>query len=131
MVSSNFDKASKLDGEVVFWRSELKENCNAQLHTRGGSVIRCLSKDSRDSDLMRVEAKQAVGRLKRRAVETSEPTGTLLNSILREVPDCVLGVMPTPAAMNQRVWYARHGRGREDPAPKDLVDLRIPAEYTL
>ena len=97
----DFDEVSKLDAEVLFWRCELKDNCNARLHACGGSVIVCLREHSHESDPMRVEAKQAVGRLKRRAVKTLEPIRTLLNGILREIPNCAVGVMPTPAAMKQ------------------------------
>ena len=44
-----FDKTSKTDNELKYWRCEQKNRCKARLHTKVGEVVRELNSHSHEA----------------------------------------------------------------------------------
>ena len=125
----NFDKAL-VDGETLSWRCERKDICCARIHTRAGAVVKTLGEHAtHDSDPAKIFIKQTVSGMKRRASETDEAPSQIMNASLREVPDLVLGMLPTAAALKKTIRYVRGEFTQEPPSPANLNELVIPESY--
>ena len=50
-----FDKTSKADSEVKFWRCEQKNRCRARPHTKAGNVVKELNSHSHNASAAQLE----------------------------------------------------------------------------
>ena len=125
-----FDKASKRD-EKKFWRCEQKDRCKARLHTLDGLVVNTLNDHSHDSDPAKQVIRAAVSTIKRRAEESLEETSRVINEGLKDIPQCVLGVMPTQESLKKTVRRLRKQNAQAPAAPQSLEALIIPERYSL
>jgi len=81
-----FDAFSS-DGLKRFWRCRYKRECKARVHTGITDLIilKRINNHSHDSDAAKIEANIAVCNIKKRAIETMEPTSTVIN-------ECIFGL---------------------------------------
>lgn len=126
----NFDGVL-VDGQTTSWRCEKKNTCCAHVYTIGGEVVETLNEHSHPSDPARVKAKLALLDMKERAANTSETTSNVLRTSLANLPDCVLGVLPSAASLKKTIRGVRKEISKPPPVPTNLVELIIPAEYAI
>lgn len=69
-----FDKLSKSDCTVKFWRCERRQTCKARIHTQNGDVIKETNQHTHDSSAVSVEVAKIVTKVKKRAADTMEGT---------------------------------------------------------
>lgn len=75
-----FDALSS-NGLLRFWRCRYKTECKARVHTSidNFDIIKRINEHTHDAEAAKIEANGAVCRIKKRAVETMEPTSTVIN----------------------------------------------------
>ena len=106
--SYDFDKCS-VDGNTFFWRCELKGRCKARIHTTAeNAVINTVNYHSHDSDPAKVRAKEAILDLKARAAQSLEEASQVIESTLQDLPDCVVGAMPTRSSLRKIIRRVRN-----------------------
>lgn len=119
----NFDKYS-VDLEHIYWRCEQKDRCKGRLHiTKDGTVVQTINAHTYDTDPAKIQARQAVSEIKSRAAETLEGTSEVINASLRNLPECVMGVMPSNKQMVQGCSCSSHQSHRAG-YTAGLPDLR-------
>ena len=60
-----FDKCSKIDETVKFWRCEQRGRCNGRIHTRNNTVIKEVNTHSHKANAVVVEVAEVKTSLKR------------------------------------------------------------------
>ena len=73
-----FDKCSKMDETVKFWRCEQRGRCNRRIHTKNNMVIKEVNIHSHEADTSVVDVAK-VKTLIRRAEDTREPPCVVIN----------------------------------------------------
>lgn len=126
-----FDKASKSDNSVKFWRCEQMGRCKARLHTKNGEVIKQLNLHSHGAAAVNVEVAAVITRIKRRAEETVENTSQVINECLANISQASQAALPNNSALRKVI---RRKRNQIHAAPLDPVTLQeliLPDRYKL
>ena len=125
-----FDKVSKKDSSLKFWRCERKDECKARLHTRDNVVIKELNQHSHSPCPSSMEVAVVRTNLKFQAQESQENPASILNSVTSEIPQAVQGTLPTSEAMKQTIRRMRNRTSCAPPNPRNAEELVLPIEYT-
>ena len=80
-----FDKISKTDNELKYWRCEQNNLCKARVHTKAGEVVRKLNSHSHEACAAQVEIALMKTKIKRRAEETLESPTVVVNECLTDI----------------------------------------------
>lgn len=115
-----FDKVSKRDGSLQFWRCEEVGRCKGRIHTRAGEVVNEINNHSHPSSAAAIQVATVVTKMKRRAEETMEGTSVVINQCVIDVPQAVLASIPNNAALRKII---RRKRNQINAAPADPADL--------
>ncbi len=126
-----FNKISKIDSDLMFWRCEQVGRCSARLHTKLGSIVKEINIHSHNSSAMNVEAAIIATKLKLRAEETMEQPSVVINEILTNTPEATHGSLPKAHAMKKTIRRKRNQIRNAPLNPVDLNQLTFPYEYTV
>ena len=74
-----FDKYSKTDISVKFWRCEQLGRCKGRIHTKDGQYLREVTKHSHDSSAVSIEVAAVMTQVKHRAEDTVEGPAEIIN----------------------------------------------------
>ena len=96
-----FDKASKADSELKYWRCEQKNRCKARLHTKAGEVVLELNSHSHEACAAEVEVALVKTKIKKRAEETLEPPTVVVNECLTDMSQASLAAVPNMSALSK------------------------------
>lgn len=102
-----FDKFSKSDNNIQFWRCDQGSRCNARIHTKFGAVIKEVNKHSHNSSAASVEVAKLHTALKRRAEDTVEKPSAVISEVLTNVSQATLGSLPDASAMRKTIKRKR------------------------
>ena len=80
-----FDKQSKKDPGIKFWRCERKNNCKARIHTKNDVVITEVNEHSHGASAARVKITAIKTSLKRRAEERKHQPSAVINSCTENI----------------------------------------------
>jgi len=76
-------------------------------------------------------AMTAITAVKRKAEDSDEMMGVVVQSQLADVGEASQEVLPTMNAMKQRVQHIRRKLDNVPPKPKSLHDLIVPEKYRM
>lgn len=124
-----FEKFSKVDNDLMFWRCDEMGRCKARIHTRLGMVVKEINSHTHDSSSIKVEVAKVTTKLKNRAQETMERTSVLLNEVLATTPQSVQGSLSSADAMKKIIRRKRNEISAAPPDPLDLHELVLPEKY--
>lgn len=129
-----FDKHAK-DGVTMFWRCERRSNdfkCNGRIHVKEGIVSKIITKHNHDGSSVRVETAQAITRMKKRALETSDMPLEIINTISKDLSIPGKGAIASVDALKKSI---RRKRIKHSNAPLSanltLNSLDIPLDFQL
>ena len=115
-----FDKTSKTDNELKYWRCEQKNRCKARLHTTAGEVLRELNSHSHETCAAQVEVAVVKTKIKRRAEETLKSPTVAVNECLSDIPQSSLTAIPNMAALRKIIHRNRNSVMNAPSNPADL-----------
>lgn len=126
-----FDKVSKRDTSLQFWRCEEVGRCKGRIHTRAGEVVNEINNHSHPSSAAAIQVATVVTKMKRRAEETMEGTSVVINQCVIDVPEAVLASIPNNAALRKIIRRKRNQINAAPADPADLNDLVLPNPYKV
>ena len=112
-----FDKRSKKDTSIKFWRCENKNECKARIHTKNDEVTKELNHHSHGSSAASVEVAEIKTSIKRRAGESQEQPSTIINFCTENVSQDTQGALPKLDAMKQIVREKKKQNGPRPTKP--------------
>ena len=124
-----FDKNSKSNPNIKFWRCELKDQCKARLHTLNDAFLKKVNDHTHGPSAANVQVAVIKTDLKARALSGQENPSTIINTCTSLINQAVQGALPSNDALRQTI---RRERGRNNIAPQnpvDTVQLEIPDQY--
>ena len=124
-----FDKHSKRDVSIKFWRCEKKNECKARLHTRNDRVVKELNEHSHGASAALVEVALVQTLLKKRAIETQEQPSAIVNACSENVSQAAQASFPRVESMKQIIRRKRNIMNIAPPNPINARELVIPDEY--
>ena len=86
-----FDRISKTDSSLMFWKCDQLGRCKVRIHTRLGNAVKILNTDTHDSSPIQVQVERTTTKIKTRAEETMENLSVVINEVLFNVPEAVQG----------------------------------------
>lgn len=126
-----FDKASKADSELKYWRCEQKNRCKARLHTKAGEVVLELNSHSHEACAAEVEVALVKTKIKKRAEETLEPPTVVVNECLTDMSQASLAAVPNMSALRKIIRRKRNLLLDAPTNPADLQQLFVPECYRV
>ena len=127
-----FDKTSKTDNELKYWRCEQKKNgCKARLYAKAGEVVRELNSHSQEACSAQVEVALVKTKIKRRAEETLESPTVVVNECLTDISPSSLAAIPSVAALRKIIHRKRNSVMNAPNNPADLQQLFVPECYRI
>ncbi|KAF0985730.1 hypothetical protein HZS_2520, partial [Henneguya salminicola] len=125
-----FDKLSA-DRSKKFWRCELKNECKARLLTTGTNMVLVqMNQHSHGSDAAQLQVAKLMGRIKRRATETTEIPSVILNCALQQASAAaVQAKMPNKDAIRKVIQRRRNESHAAPPQSTDRASIIIPDTY--
>ena len=126
-----FDKISKANNELKFWRCERKNRCKARLHTIAGEVVEEMHSHTHEPSAAQIEAATVKTKLRTRAKDTLESPSTVINECLTNVSQASLAVLPDVPAMRKIISRQRNCVTQAPSNPTDLRQLSLPDCYKI
>ena len=126
-----FDKTSKTDNELKYWRCEQKNRCKARLHTKAGEMVRELNSHSHEACAAQVEVALVKTMIKRRAQETLVSPTVVVNEWLTDISQSSLAAIPNMAALRKMIHRKRNSVMNAPSNPADLQQLFVPECYRI
>ena len=124
-----FDKMSKSDIAIKFWRCEQVGRCRGRIHTSDGEVVKEINTHSHISSAANIEVAAAITRVKRRAEETVEGTIQVINECMTNLSEAAQASAPNTGAMRKIIRRKRHEIQAAPANPIDLQQLVLPDPY--
>ena len=124
-----FDKHSKRDSVIKFWRCENKNECKARIHTSNNEVIKEKNEHSHGASAASVEVAAIKTSVKRRAEECQDQPSAVINSCTENISQAAQGALPSADLMRQMVKRRRKQLDLAPPNPVHICELVIPDEY--
>ncbi|XP_050516377.1 uncharacterized protein LOC126891239 [Diabrotica virgifera virgifera] len=125
-----FDKASKADNTLKFYRCEQKDRCKARIHVQNNAVIKFLNDHSHEPTPAKIEVDAAKTKIKQLSESSREPTVQVINQCIDNLSQAAQASMPDQCALRKIVRRKRHEVLAPPPAPTSAVDLVLPERYT-
>ncbi|KAL4107919.1 hypothetical protein QTP88_018188 [Uroleucon formosanum] len=126
-----FDKLSA-NSQVKFWRCRRKDICPARVHTSLDNleIIKLPTKEhTHNSESIEIEAEIVVTKMKRRAIETTETTSTIINECVNGLTQSAKGILQNNEALRKMIRRKRNEVNSAPAAPIDLKTLQLPEIY--
>lgn len=124
-----FDKFSKKDPTLMFWRCELKNECKGRIHTMNNEVVKVVNEHSHGPSAVGVEVAAIKTNVKRKAEETLEVPSTVVNGCIDEISQAAQASLPNSEALKKLVRRKRNLIKSAPPNPTNARELVIPDEY--
>ncbi|XP_068205453.1 uncharacterized protein [Palaemon carinicauda] len=121
-----FDKSSKSDPSIKFWRCEQRGRCNGRIHTRKSNVIKNMNEHTHSASAASVQVVKVKVNLKHCAEESQEVPSVLINECIAGVPLSVQASLPTLDSMKKIIRRKRNDISLAPANPTDLLQLAIP-----
>ncbi|KAK4882924.1 hypothetical protein RN001_006243 [Aquatica leii] len=115
-----FDKCSKGDDSLKFWRCERRGRCNARLHTRDGNVLKETANHAHDSSVGGVEVAIALTNLRK-----------LINNSIVNVPPAAQACLPSTSALRKIVRRKRRQIHAVPANPINMNELILAERYKI
>ena len=80
-----FDKCSRTDPSLKFWRCELKNECKGRIHTKNQEVVKLVNEHSHGASSVSVEVAKIKTSVKRKAEETLEVPSSIINVCIAKI----------------------------------------------
>ncbi|GCC35685.1 hypothetical protein chiPu_0014172 [Chiloscyllium punctatum] len=126
-----FDKLSKSDSSIKFWRCEQRGRSNGRIHTKSGTVIKTINGHTHSPSAASDQVAKLKTSLKRHAEESQEVSNVLINECVADIPHSVLASLPTTSSMKKIIRRERNDISLAPPNPTDLQHLVIPIRYKV
>ena len=126
-----FDKCSKTNPSLKFWRCELKNECKDRIHTKNQEVVKLVNEHSHGASSVSVEVAKIKTSIKRKAEETLEMPSSVINVCIANSSQAALAALPTSDAMKKIVLRKRNQLYSVPPSPHSARELVIPNEYKI
>lgn len=124
-----FDKSSKIDQSIQFWRCERKDDCRARIHVLNGNILKVIGNHSHESSAARVESCKVITQIKRRATTTVEGTAQIVNECVQTLSQAAQATLPNHDALKKVIRRKRNEIIVVPPYPLSLEQLVIPDQY--
>ena len=124
-----FDKKSKRDQSISFWRCERKNECKARIHTMNTEVIKEINEHSHGSSLASVEVALVKSAVRSRAALSREQPSAIVNSCIENASQAAQAFSSGDDAMKQIVRRMRNRMNIAPPNPVNARELIIPNEF--
>ena len=124
-----FDKHSKKNPNIKFWRCENKNECKARIHTSDNVVIKKINEHSHGASAASVEVAAIKTNVKRRAEESQDQPSAIINSCIQNISQAAQGALPSAESMRQIVKRRRNQLNLAPPNPVHVRELVITDEY--
>ena len=125
-----FDKISKTDSNLMFWRCDQLGRCKVRIHTRFGNVVKFLNTHTHDSSPIKVEVERTTTKIKTRLEETIVNPSVVINEVLLNVPQAVQGSLPSSSGLKKTIRRKQNQISAPMPNPVNLNQLAIPDKYS-
>ena len=126
-----FDKTSKTDNELKYWRYEQKNCCKARLHAKTRERVRELNSHSHEACAAQVEVALVKTKIKRRAEETFESPTFVVNECLTDISQSSLVAIPNMAALRKIIHRKGSSVMNAPSNSADLQQLFVPECYRI
>ena len=126
-----FEKRSKRDQDLLFWRCDHVGRCGARIHTKHGTVVKELNIHSHNPCAASVEVAKVTTKIKVRAATTMENPSVIINEVLANTSQGAQGSMPRAAAMKKIVRRKRKAISAAPPDPLNLMELTVPNVFQV
>ena len=103
-----YDKDSRTDNSLQFWRCEKRGHCKARLYVRDGKVVKQVNDHLHEASPAKVEVALVKMNIKQRAAETLEPTNVVLNECLNDLSPASLAAIPSTSTLRKTIERKRH-----------------------
>ena len=120
-----FDKASKSDPEIMFWRCERKHVCKARLHFKNNEILKVLNKHSHETAPHRIDYRTVATSLKNRAEKTQESPCVILNESLKSVEQASLALLGNRESLRKVVRRKRLNFGKKNSQSTKLSRIKV------
>lgn len=126
-----FDKSSKTQDQVKFWRCHEDGRCRARIHTLEREVIKRINEHTHPPSAIAIEVENVLTDARDRAERTCEPPSTIINKCIEKMSVAGMAQLPNRQAMRKIIRRKRNEVNQVPENPRSIQELQLPEEYML
>ena len=126
-----FDRVSKSNDSVKFWRCHDEKICKARIHTLNGNVVRKINDHTHFASAVEIQVEKVKTEARLRAQETLEPPNIIINKCLENISVAGMMRLPNRNALRKMIRRKRKEICQVPDNPRTIDDLILPREFTF